>query len=90
MGATKNQIEKLLKRIEELEKENSRLHETVAFVIHKLYSSRFEKTSSLQMEEQISLFDEIEICKDQTVEDPGLKDIEAYHRKKQKGTKINY
>ena len=47
-------------QIEELEKENSRLHETVAFLTHKLYGSRSEKTSSLQMEGQMSLFDEIE------------------------------
>ena len=37
MGTKEDQIEELFKRIEELEKENSRLHETVAFLTHKLY-----------------------------------------------------
>ena len=59
MGTKEDQIEELFKRIEELEKENSRLHETVAFLTHKLYGSRSEKTSSLQIEGQMSLFDEI-------------------------------
>ena len=87
MGTKEDQIEELFKRIEELEKENSRLHETVAFLTHKLYGSRSEKTSSLQIEGQMSLFDEIEVCEDQTVEEPKLKDIEGYRRKKAKGHK---
>ena len=87
MGTKEDQIEELFKRIEELEKENSRLHETVAFLTHKLYGSRSEKTSSLQIEGQMSLFDEIEVCEDQNVEKPKLKDIEGYRRKKAKGHK---
>ena len=35
MGTKEDQIEELFKRIEELEKENSRLQETDAFQTHK-------------------------------------------------------
>lgn len=87
MGTVENQLLVLLKRIEELEKENSRLHETVVFLTHKLYGSKSEKTSSLQIEGQMSLFDEIEVSKDPSEPKPELKAVEAYHRKKAKGHK---
>ena len=45
--STENSTSQLEKCIIELEDENKRLHETVAYLIRKLYGSRSEKTSAL-------------------------------------------
>ena len=46
--------------IKELEDQIQLLKEQVDFLTRKLYSSKSEKTSSLSLEGQMSLFDEIE------------------------------
>jgi hypothetical protein len=55
--STSQQLKILEKRISELEQENKRLHDTVAYLTRKLYGRSSEKTSSLPMG-QMSLFDE--------------------------------
>ena len=44
---TENSTSQLEKRIIELEDENKRIHETVAYLTRKLYGSRSERTSVL-------------------------------------------
>ena len=75
------------KRITELEQENKRLHDTVAYLTKQLFGKRSEKTSSLS-KEQVSLFDELppvfdeaemEAVVDDMLEDPVAKPaVEAF------------
>lgn len=72
-------------RIAELEQENKRLHDTVAFLTRKLYGRSSEKTSTLSMG-QVSLFDEAEVQADPTVPEPDLrKEADKYQRKRFEG-----
>lgn len=52
-----DRLEAFEKRITELESENKRLHDTVAYLTKQLFGKRSEKTSSL-LEGQMSLFDD--------------------------------
>lgn len=54
------QISALENRITELEKENLLLREKAAFLTCKLYGRSKEQTSSLEIEGQMSFFDEAE------------------------------
>lgn len=54
------QISALEKRNTELEKENLLLREKAAFLTSKLYGRSTEQTSSLEIEGQMSFFDEAE------------------------------
>lgn len=51
-------------QIKELEQQIRLLKEQVDFLTRKLYGTRSEKTSTLEIEGQMSLFDEIESCAD--------------------------
>jgi transposase len=72
-------------RIMELEDENKRLHETVAYLTRKLYGSSSEKTSTLGIKDQMSLFNEAEIEMQENAPEPTLEDVISYRKKKFKG-----
>lgn len=81
----KDPAAQLKKRIIELEDENKRLHETVAYLTRKLYGSSSEKTSALGIEDQMSLFNEAETETMDHAPEPTLDDVVNYRRKKFKG-----
>ena len=60
-----DQLDVFEKRITELEIENKRLHDTVAYLTKQLFGKRSEKTSSLSTG-QVSLFDELPPVFDET------------------------
>lgn len=86
--STAEQIAALKNRINELELENRRLHETVAYLTRKLYGRSSEKTSVLSMG-QVSLFDEAEVYADPQAPEPDLKEVKGYIRKKYKGQRAD-
>jgi len=71
-------------RIAQLELENKRLHDTVAYLTRQLYGRSSEKTTVL-FDGQLSLFDEAEIEAKKNAPEPDLKDVDGYRRKKFKG-----
>lgn len=83
--SVKNSASPLEKRITELEDENKRLHETVAYLTRKLYGSSSEKTSALGIEDQMSLFNEAEIESVENAPEPTLDDVVSYRKKRFKG-----
>ena len=68
--------------IKELEQQIRLLKEQVDFLTRKLYGTKSEKTSVLQIEGQMSLFNEAESCADPDAPEPGLTKVEAHLRKK--------
>src|SRR5690554_4039227 len=78
------QITTLENRILELEQENKRLHESVAYLTRKLYGRSSEKTSVLSLG-QMSLFDEAETEANPAAPEPDLKEVKGYRRKKFRG-----
>ena len=50
--------------IKELEQQIRLLKEQVGFLTRKLYRTKSEKTFTLEIEGQMTLFDEIESCED--------------------------
>lgn len=87
-----DRLEAFEKRITELEAENKRLHDTVAYLTKQLFGKRSEKTSSLS-EGQVSLFDElaqifneVEDLADPKVAEPNLQQEAAkFAQKRYKG-----
>jgi transposase len=87
-----DRLEAFEKRITELEAENKRLHDTVAYLTKQLFGKRSEKTSSLS-EGQVSLFDELppvfneaETLADSQVAEPDLQQEAAkFAQKRYKG-----
>lgn len=73
-----------MNRISDLENENRKLHETVEYLTIKLYGRSSEKTSAL-VDGQLSFFDEVETSADVDADEPDLKQVEGYRRKKFKG-----
>lgn len=82
-----DQVKVLEKRIDELELENKKLHETVEYLTRKLFGRSTEKTSSLSLG-QMSLFDEAETEADPMAPEPDLKEVQSYRRKKFKGQRM--
>lgn len=80
-----DQVSKLQLRIEELELENKNLHETVTFLTRKLFGKSSETSKSLNIEGQMSLFDEAEVETDPTVDEPTLEEVTVVIKKKYKG-----
>lgn len=79
------QMATLENRISELEQENKRLHETVAYLTRKLFGKSSEKTSALSLGQE-SLFDEAEVEADPKVPEPDLKEeANKYQSKRFKG-----
>ncbi len=68
--------------IKDLEQQILLLKEQVDFLTRKLYGTKSEKTSSLSIEGQMSLFDEIENNADPDAKEPDLVAVEKYLRKK--------
>ena len=81
------QVSALENRITELEKENLLLQEKVAFLTRKLYGRSTEQTSSLDIEGQMSLFDEAETQADSKTAEPDMRDVATYRRRRCPGQK---
>ena len=58
--------------IKELEQQIRLLKEQVDFLTRKLYGTKSEKTSTLEIEGQMSLFNEIEACAHPDAHEPDL------------------
>ena len=56
--------------IKELEQQVRLLKEQVDFLTRKLHGTKSEKTSTLEIEGQMSLFNEIETCADPDAHEP--------------------
>lgn len=85
--STNASVSQLENRIAMLEEENKKLHDTVAYLTRKLFGSSSEKASALGLENQLSLFDEVEISQKASVSEPTLSDALNYNKKKFKGQK---
>ena len=70
------------KQIQELEQQILLLKEQVDFLTRKLYGTKSEKTSALETEGQMSLFNEIETCADPKAQEPDLVVVEKHLRKR--------
>ena len=69
-------------QIKDLEQQILLLKEQVDFLTRKLYGTKSEKTSLLQIEGQMSLFNEIETNADPDAPEPQLVEVEKHLRKK--------
>lgn len=79
MSATEQEYKN---HIKELEQQVRLLKEQVDFLTRKLYGIKSEKTSTLEIEGQMSLFNEIETCADPDAHEPELVEIEKHLRKR--------
>lgn len=68
--------------IKELEQQILLLKEQVDFLTRQLYGTKTEKTSALQIEGQMSLFNEAESCADPNAQEPDLVEVEKHLRQK--------
>lgn len=68
--------------IQELEQQIRLLKEQVDFLTRKLYGTKSEKISTLEIEGQMSLFNEIETCADPDAHQPDLVEVEKHLRKR--------
>ncbi len=68
--------------IKELEQQIRLLKEQVDFLTRKLYGTKSEKASTLEIEGQMSLFDEIESCAVPDSPEPDLVEVERHLRKR--------
>ena len=80
MSATEQEYKN---HIKELEQQVRLLKEQVDFLTRKLYGTKSEKTSTLEIEGQVSLFNEIETCADPDAHEPELVEIEKHLRKRE-------
>ena len=70
------------KQIKELEQQVRLLKEQVDFLTRKLYGTKSEKTSALEIEGQMSLFNEPESCADPDAHELDLVEVEKHLRKR--------
>ena len=70
------------KQIKELEQQVRLLKEQVDFLTRKLYGTNSEKTSALEIEGQMSLFNEMESCADPDAHEPDLVEVKKHLRKR--------
>ena len=70
------------KQIKELEQQIRLLREQVDFLTRKLYGTKSEKTSALEIAGQMSLFNELESCADPDAHEPDLVAVEKHLRKR--------
>lgn len=68
--------------IQEMEQQIRLLKEQVDFLTRKLYGTKSEKISTLEIEGQMSLFNEIETCADPDAHQPDLVEVEKHLRKR--------
>ena len=78
-----NQI--LMKRVSELEQENRKLHETVTYLTGKLFGSSSEKTSALQIDGQLSLFNEVETTTEAEQQEPAIEEMTGATKRRYQG-----
>lgn len=78
-------IDFLEKTVTQLELENKNLHQTVAYLTKKLYGRSSEKSETLQVQGQLSLFDEAEIEQNSKIKEPSVKSAEKARCKKYDG-----
>lgn len=80
-----NQVTQLQNKVNELEDQNRILQEKVDYLTHKLFGRSSEQTSSLGIEGQMSIFDEVEVSSDPKAAEPDMKDVDSYRRRRFKG-----
>ena len=80
-----DQVTELKLRIAELELENKNLHETVTFLTRKLFGKSSETSKSLNIEGQMSLFDEAEVEEVSDAPEPTIEEVTTVLKKKYKG-----
>jgi len=68
--------------IKELEQQIRLLKEQADFLTRKLYGTKSEKTSALEIEGQMSLFNEIESCAAPDTHEPDPVEVEKHLRKR--------
>ena len=76
--STEEKVVFLENKVTNLEVENRKLHDTVTFLTHQLYGRKTEKTSSLGLPGQMSLFDEIEQTCSNEIQKTDQKDIKSF------------
>ena len=69
-------------QIRELEQQIRLLKEQVDFLTRKLYGTKSEKTSALEIEGQMSLFNEMECFADPNAPEPEMVEVEKHLRKR--------
>jgi len=69
-------------QIKELEQQIRLLKEQVDFLTRKLYGTKSEKTSALEIEGQMSLFNEMECFADPNAPEPEMVEVEKHLRKR--------
>ena len=69
-------------QIKDLKQQIQLLKEQVDFLTRKLYGTKSEKTSTLNLQGQMSLFDEIEVSADPDAQEPQLIEVEKHLRKR--------
>ena len=67
---------------QEYKKQIKELEQQVDFLTRKLYGTQSEKTSALEIEGQMSLFNEMESCADPDAHEPDLVEVEKHLRKR--------
>ena len=72
-----NKEQEYKEHIKELEQQIRLLKEQVDFLTRKLYGTKSEKTSTLEIEGQMSLFNEIESSADPDAPEPDLVEVES-------------
>ena len=77
-----NKEQEYKEHIKELEQQIRLLKEQVDFLTRKLYGTKSEKTSTLEIEGRMSLFNEIESSADSAAPEPDLVEVEKHLRKK--------
>ena len=82
---TKEHNQILMKRVSELEQENRKLHETVTYLTGKLFGSRSEKTSALQIDGQLSLFNEVETTTEPEQQEPAIEEVTDTTKRRYQG-----
>ena len=70
------------KQIKELEQQVRLLMEQVYFLTRKLYGIKSEHSSALEIEGQMSLFNEMESCAEPDAHEPDLVEVEQHLRKR--------
>ena len=73
-------IKELNDKITALEKENTTLKETIAYLTRKLYGRSSETSKNLNIQGQMSLFDEAEQEQSIKAKEPTLEEVESYLR----------
>ena len=67
---------------QEYKKQIRKLEQQVDFLTRKLYGTKSEKTSALEIEGQMSLFNEMESCAGPDAHEPDLVEVEKHLRKR--------